>query len=342
MYNSVVLIPAYKPDKSLLTLIEDLHKLSVDKIVIVRDGGGVEFDEIFNHIKTLTYCHLLEHKKNMGKGIALKTGFEYIIKKFPNCLGCITADADGQHLPIDIVNILKKQSQHPNELILGVRGFDKNVPLRSQIGNYLTKWLLSIILFKKIKDSQTGLRGISLLFVRKLLKVSGIKYEFELNMLLNTKSSNINILQIPINTIYIENNKSSHFNPIIDSMKIYFLMLRFIFSSISSFLVDYLLFLGLFCSLHNFLISFLISRLVSLSFNYYINKNIVFKKVKSSTTSILKYLGLVIINFLIVFYFINYLQNLYNINIPVVKIILEIILFMINFYIQKKFIFSNR
>ena len=341
MYNSVVLIPAYKPDKSLLTLIEDLHKLNVDKIVIVRDGGGIEFDEIFNNIKQLPYCYLLEHKKNMGKGIALKTGFEYILKKFPNCLGCITADADGQHLPQDIIKTLQMQSQQPNNLILGVRSFDKNVPLRSKFGNYLTKWLLSIILFKKITDSQTGLRGISLSFMKYLLAVPGSKYEFELNMLLNTKKYSINILEIPINTVYIENNKSSHFNPIVDSMKIYFMMLRFVVSSVSSFLLDYFLFVVLFYGCKNFLIAFVFSRLVSLGFNYYINKNIVFKQSKKSIALIFKYISLVIINFIIVYFLINYLQKHYNINIPTIKIVLELLLFLINFYIQKKFIFNK-
>jgi putative flippase GtrA len=342
MYNSVVLIPAFMPDKALLNLIYNLYKLKVDKIVVVRDGGGEEFDSIFAEISKLPYCHLVVHSKNMGKGVALKSGFKYILANFPNILGCVTADADGQHLSEDIVKVLKQQQENPNNVIVGARSFDKNVPFRSKIGNYITKILLSLVLWQKIIDSQSGLRAIPLDFMPTLIKLKGDTYEFELNMLLNSKRYGFKILQVGIETIYIENNRSSHFNPLIDSVKIYYMMIRYIFSSLFAFLLDYGLFLLIFYLGNNFLIAFLISRTTSLSINYYINKNVVFNGAKKSNlSSVIPYLSLVIINFIVVYFLISKINSFYNVNIPLLKIILEIIMFIINFHIQKKYIFNK-
>lgn len=344
MFNSVVLIPAYMPSEVLLNVIKDLIALKVDKIVVVRDGGGVEFDDIFNKIKLIKECHLVEHSQNMGKGVALKSGFKYILQHFPNCIGCVTADADGQHLPNDIVNILKVQEKNNNSFILGVRNFDNKVPFRSKIGNYITKWLLSIVLFKSIKDTQTGLRGISSNFMNDLLNVDGDKYEFELNMILHAKRLDYVVEQHTIETIYIENNKSSHFNPLIDSIKIYFVLFKFITSSTISFLIDYSLFLFFFYLSSSFLLSFSLSRSISLFVNYYVNKNIVFRYYNKHNLifPILKYATLVAMNFFIVYSIIEFFNNNFNINIPVLKLFVELCMFFINFFIQKHLVFPKK
>lgn len=213
-----VLIPAYNPDERLIKLYNALN--NVLDITIVDDGS--ENKEIFNFIPPSVV-----HSANLGKGEALKSGVNYIIKNFPDCKGIVTADCDLQHSPADIIKLARQLEKEPNKLYLGSRNFKaKNVPLRSFLGNTFMSKIIKVRHNINVKDTQTGLRGIPIDFAKHILKLTCSDFSFETKMLIEAKLCNLPIEEIPIETIYIDNNKHSHFKPLKDSIKIFQTVIR--------------------------------------------------------------------------------------------------------------------
>ncbi|MCP5052955.1 MAG: glycosyltransferase, partial [bacterium] len=272
-----ILIPSYNPDRRLVELVEALIREGVKHIVIVNDGSFPRCDAIFDHLETLEPCTLLKHAVNCGKGRALKTGFNHIYLNFPDAPGIVTADCDGQHQPKDILTVAQSLAQHPGQLIIGARKLGRKVPFRSLFGNICTRFVFSFAIGKKISDTQSGLRGVPLEIIPQLLELNGERYEFEINMLILTKRKSIDVREVPIDTIYIEDNKSSHFNPFFDSMKIYFQLLRFTFSSLLASFLDFIVFALAYRLTGNIMVSLLIGRfLIGSLLNYIINRRLVF------------------------------------------------------------------
>ena len=204
-----VLIPSYKPGEALEILVQELLHREFEMIVVVNDGSGPEFDEIFSRVARSPRVHLVEHGVNLGKGAALKTGLNYALVKCRNLRGVVTADADGQHHPDDIVKVAEALPADGNALVLGVRSFSGSVPLRSRLGNDLTRGLMHALVGQKLADTQTGLRGIPIRLIPHLLHMTSAGYEFELDMLLACKHQGFPVTQVPIRTIYLGNNESS-------------------------------------------------------------------------------------------------------------------------------------
>lgn len=339
--NVCVLIPAYKPDNNLVELIHHLLRLGMKNIVVVRDGGGPECDNVFSQLPD--NIHLVNHEHNLGKGRALKSGLNYITRNFPINTGVVTADADGQHLPSDIVAIAEELKNNPRHLILGARAFNKNVPFRSKFGNTITKYVFSFLSGKEVTDTQTGLRGIPARYIPILLKTSGEGYEYEMNVLIDTKKYNIPIKEYAIQTVYIEDNKNSHFNPFLDSLKIYFLLFCFAISSVISFGIEYGVYiLMLFFFKKGLAIAVLVSRVVSMLINFSVNRKVVFKSNIKFWEAFLKYSMLTFISGLISYSLIKVLHEYVNMNVILAKVISDIGLFFVNFFVQNKLIFRHK
>ncbi len=243
----IVVVPAYQPDEKLLGVVSDFRQSAPSfTMVIVDDGSRKECERIFAELEQKEYVTVLHHSQNKGKGAALKTAFQYISKHFPDCDGILTVDADGQHLVSDALEVCKALREHPDMLITGSRRFTGNVPLRSRIGNGITRAVFHITTGKKLYDTQTGLRAFSFDRIPEMLSLQGDRYEYEINQLLYCCTKGTGVFEVPIETIYIDENKSSHFNTIRDSAKIYKVIIRylaptflkFISSSLLSFLID--------------------------------------------------------------------------------------------------------
>ena len=234
-----VLIPAWRPDRALISLVEELRQSGFTRIVVVNDGSEPEFDALFAGLPDID---LLRHPVNRGKGAALKTGIEHILRTSPEIIGIVTADADGQHLPNDILRVANSLLAHPDSLILGSRGFSGHVPLRSRFGNTVTRHLLRIVAGLALMDTQTGLRGIPASFAAQLPQLAPNGYEFELEMLLAAREQRIGIHEEPIRTIYEPGNSSSHFNPLRDSFRICHVLLRLAFILFAAAAIDCLVF----------------------------------------------------------------------------------------------------
>ena len=112
MEDIVILIPAYKPEKEIMVKFLDELTKKFKNIVIVNDGSGAEFDDFFASLKNQG-LDVVHHEVNKGKGRAIKTGFDYILNKYSNALGTITADCDGQHTVEDITKCAEELRKHP-------------------------------------------------------------------------------------------------------------------------------------------------------------------------------------------------------------------------------------
>src|SRR5262249_9142234 len=151
----------------LLELVRSLPP-AVEEVVVVNDGSGAEFAAVFEGAQRDPRVRVLEHAVNLGKGAALRTGLNYCLCARPNGGSrggangrpIVTADADGQHTPADIVAVGEAGAANPGALVLGARRFEGEVPARSLIGNLVTRSIMRAVVGCRLTDTQTGLRAI--------------------------------------------------------------------------------------------------------------------------------------------------------------------------------------
>ena len=211
----IALIPSYEPTDVLISLTKELV-INDFEVVIVNDGSDNTYDKIFK--ECANYAVVLSYKENHGKGYALKYGLSFIYDNYKNYT-VVTMDSDGQHTIKDAVCLCKKVTN--NKIVLGKRLRDKHIPLRSKLGNAITRKVYEFKTGLKIYDTQTGLRAFNKSVIPFLLSVNGDRFEYEMNVLLSAKSNNINLIEETIDTIYINNNRGSHFRTFKDSYMIY-------------------------------------------------------------------------------------------------------------------------
>ncbi len=243
--SMIIVIPAYEPDEKLLGVLQDFTEQTEYSIIVVNDGSSEPCRPVFDAVKRYSRVTLLEHEVNRGKGAAMKTAFAYIASNYSADESVMTVDADGQHLVKDALRVAERLNEHPDALILGSRKFTGNVPFKSRMGNAITRGVFRFTTGVPVYDTQTGLRAFSARRISEMLALKGDRYEYEINQLVYCTQHQIDIVEEWIETVYIEENKSSHFHVLKDSFRIYKILLlgtsfiRFIASSFSCFLMDY-------------------------------------------------------------------------------------------------------
>lgn len=335
-------IPAYKPSRALLELVPSLTQGRLAHVVVVDDGSGADYECLFSELKRLQGVTVLQHAVNLGKGAALKTGINFIGCSMPEATGVVTADADGQHHTNDILRVAEALEKYPETLVLGVREFNRDVPLRSRLGNQLTRKLTRAIIGWNLKDTQTGLRGIPRKLFPTLLRMNRAGYEFELDMLIAARHHKYEVLQISIQTIYLNGNQESHFNPMRDSLRIYFVLLRFSIVSMLTAIVDNLCFIGMYYLTHNILESQMLGRLCGAGFNYNLARRAVFLSREQHQIVLPKYVSLVIVSGILSYSLIHMLNKLLGLHVIPAKLTAETLLFLFNFCVQRDMIFRRR
>ena len=214
--DTYILIPAYRPDHLLIELLINLKQEGFDAVV-VNDGSGEKFDDVFNEAEK--YAVVLKQNINRGKGAALRLGFSYVNLHPNNHNYVITCDADGQHAVKDIIRINDKLHE-TNNVVLGSRKFDKSVPKRSRNGNFMSRLCRTLITKEYVPDDQCGLRGFPVKDIFNIITLPGDHYEYEMNVICNLQIKRLKFEEVPIETIYLNNNKSSHFKPNLDTFRI--------------------------------------------------------------------------------------------------------------------------
>ncbi len=303
--NVCVVLPSLDPDDKLLTVIDGLLEYGFQDILLINDGSKPENLHYFETAARHRQVTVLHHPENRGKGAALKTAFRYVLENRPGAAGVVTVDGDNQHHPADTRACTEHMLQ-TGRLTLGVRDFSlPEVPKRSRSGNRITSLVFKLFVGMTISDTQTGLRAIPRGCLPTLTAVGGDRFEYETNMLLEMKRKYISFDEVKIRTVYIEENKSSHFRVFRDSWRIYKLIFghffRYVFSSCISGVVEIALFWCLDAALigrfNSFLVTILstgIARLLSSLLNFYINRRLVFHAKGNVWTALLRYFSLAV------------------------------------------------
>ena len=346
-----LIIPAYEPDNRMIFLIKDLRTQYKGSIIVVNDGSSSDYDHLYEEASGYG-CDIIKHYRNLGKGRALKDAFNYCLNRFPDMIGCVTADSDGQHHPDDIFRCMDSLRNNPDKLILGCRNFEgDNIPAKSRFGNKLTMKVCKLLCGLEISDTQTGLRGIPKSFMADMLGVQGERFEYETRMLIESKNR-YPIYEMEIETIYdSKENHQTHLEPIKDSVRIYKIFggvfLNFLFSSLSSGILDVLLFY-LFAkvlkqsTVYYLLIATIFARIISASYNYAVNYTFVFQSDEKHGKSVSKYIALAVVQMCCSGFFVTLGCRVFWILPEVaIKIVVDTLLFFLSYMVQREIIFKR-
>lgn len=339
----VVLIPSYKPDEGLITLLEQLTAQGrYAGIVVVDDGGGAEYSSYFDRAASMEGVFVTHHAVNLGKGRALKTGINEIMQRYPGA-HVVTADSDGQHTPRDIARVADAlEASDSSTIVLGKRVFGKGTPLKSLLGNTITRWVFALSTGKKVYDTQTGLRGLPAELLPEMMRIPGERYEYEMNMLLQAPRDGAEFSEIEIETVYINNNAGSHFNPVRDALRVFSRVLAYAASSMLSFAVDYFCYAVLIELVHlQPELAFIGARAVSSVVNFSLNRNMVFGAQKGSWwKQALGYYALVVVIAVTGSLLVDLGTSApIHLNEYIVKIIVDVMLSVVSFFVQRVLIF---
>lgn len=342
----IVLIPAYEPGPALPRLVDDLLEADPDvEVVVVDDGSGETYRDAFSAVEA-SGAAVVRHPQNLGKGAALKTGIRHVMDAHPGD-DLVTADADGQHTARDILAVADElrtdAASRAASMVLGCRAFAGRVPLRSRVGNALARGVFRVAAGWRLSDTQTGLRGIPSAMLPWLAEQPGDRFEYEQNVLLGVRRAGWSSREVPIETVYLDHNASSHFRPVIDSLRVALPLVRFAGSSVLAFVVDTVALLVL-TTLTGWLVpSIVAARVLSASVNFAVNRRLVFRQQPGSGAvgqavrySILA-LGLLASN-------VVWMTALTDFGVPLLaaKVATEAVLFVTSYGVQKSFVFAQQ
>ncbi len=354
-----VVLPSLDPDEKLTAVIDGLLEYGFTHIILINDGSKKENLHYFEDAAAQhPEIRLLHHEVNRGKGAALKTAFAWFLENRPDSLGVVTVDGDNQHHPED-TRACAMRMMEGGKLVLGVRDFSQpDVPARSRTGNRITSLVFKVFVGMTISDTQTGLRAIPTKDVRTLLDIYGDRFEYETNMLLAMKKYGISFEEVKIRTVYIEENKSSHFRAVRDSWRIYKLILahffRYSLSSIASALID----TGIFALLSAVLLPIVPeqwlasvatvgARTASSLCNFFLNKKLVFDSTVSTKKALLRYYMIAIPNMLLqagltsgIFALLHIPADAHFLR-TVIYVAVMCVLFIATFVLQQRWVFTN-
>lgn len=347
-----IVLPSLNPDEKLNKVVDGLLSAGFEDIVLVNDGSDEAHLEPFRQAAAHKEVTLLTHEVNKGKGRALKTAFSYVVDNRKQTAGVITVDGDNQHTVKDIRACAEKMLECKDKVILGCRDFTQdNVPWKSRVGNVSTSLVFRLLCGIKISDTQTGLRAIPYQYLPLMCEVEGERFEYETQMLFAIKKNHIGTEEVKIETVYLEDNASTHFDPIKDSLKIYKIIFKFMISSGTSFLIDYgiyslLVFLigGNFSRGLRLFIATFAARAVSSICNYAMNKKAVFKSKASVSRSLIRYYILCVFQTAASYVLVYLLSSLCRAGSfleIVLKLAVDIVLFIISFQIQHRWVFKE-
>jgi glycosyltransferase involved in cell wall biosynthesis len=365
--DTAVLIPSYQPDRKLKPYVSQLLGAGFAKIVVVDDGSGAAYDGIFSALgqQADSRVRVIRYTPNRGKGYALRVGMRCLWEECPDCAYVLTADSDGQHTVSDTLRMAEALHVDSRGLLLGSRDFSlPNVPAKSRMGNRITSTVFRVLYGQRVGDTQTGLRGFARALLPRFLQTKGDRYEYEMNQLIDCSTDRIPIRALPIETVYENNNENSHFNPVKDSWRIYRVILsrffRFIAASLIGFLVDY----GIYLLLNNVFrlhvpalnqtVGFLfihfvariglaavLARIVSSTLNFLLNRSYVFGNRSHIGASFWRYATVVVVIVALSAWLTSSLHTWFGWNDNLVKMPVDILLFFLSYYVQRRWVFGG-
>ncbi|MBL7545931.1 MAG: glycosyltransferase family 2 protein [Bdellovibrionaceae bacterium] len=223
MSKIAIVIPTYNPSALLMKTLADLNDdpcIAGMNKVVVNDGStnGLNF---LQQVASDQSFFLIQLKTNRGKGAAIKEAIRYILSQGWPVEFLVTVDSDGQHLAKDVSRVIESASQNTTAIHVGSRRLEKDkTPWRSFFGNFFSRMLFSCLYGSELKDTQSGLRAYPKHFFPTLLSLQSDRYDFEMEAIIRAMQSKVCIAETQIDTVYLMQNKSSHFRPFLDSYRV--------------------------------------------------------------------------------------------------------------------------
>lgn len=352
--QAVILIPSLEPDERLPGYVRRLKEAGFGRIVVVDDGSGEEYQPVFRQAESVEDTVVLRHEVNRGKGVALKTGYRYIMEHYPEISGVITADADGQHTVKDCIRLAEALEEKKRALYLGSRDFSlENVPPKSRSGNRITSAVFRILYGQYLPDTQTGLRAFRREELPFMAEVPGERYEYEMKVLIACSRAGIPMIPVPIETIYENDNEGTHFHPVRDSWRIYKVILGSFFMFAASSLACVAVDQGLFNLLnlavfHNgdakngtvILLCTALARAASSVLNFLLNRNVVFKDRGNAGKAFARYAALCVFIMLLSAGG-TWLLGRTGMSSTLAKIITDTVLYFASYHFQARWVFRG-
>ena len=359
-----IIVPSLDPDEKLRQVVDGLRAEGFEDIILVNDGSHAENVHRFEECAALPGVTVLTHEVNRGKGRAMKTAFAWCIENRPDIDGVITVDGDNQHRPKDVRACAEAMCADPSKVWLGVRDFSlEHVPLRSRFGNTVTRTIVRLACGAAITDTQTGLRAIAAQYLPLMCEIDGERYEYETQMLLSLRDEKVGIGEVVIDTVYIDENQTSHFDTLRDSWKIYKIIFRHIFRRLKTFLkfsacsfLTFLLDYGLFTLLNTVifsgqdggtreLLATYGARVVSAAANFLLNRKMVFRSQNSVASSAWRYAALSVVQATVSALLVWAVQSVTGssrLMETAIKLPVDLLLFIVSYQIQKKWVFVEK
>ena len=352
-----LILPSLNPSDKFDAVVDGAVAAGFADIVIVDDGSDEAHKAHFRRAEQHPQVTVLTHEVNRGKGQALRTAFEFLTKERPDCLGAVTIDGDGQHRTPDIL-ACASAIKADDVLVMGCRDFSgPDVPARSRSGNRITCAVFRLLCGIRLSDTQTGLRGFPAALFPAMLRVRGDRFEYETNMLLDCKRQGVSFLEVPIETVYEDDNSESHFRPIVDSFKIYKFIFLYLASSLAGAGVDLLVFYVVRLLLQPpvdrwdipeataVLIATVTARACSSFLNFNLNKSVVFHGKGKFGETMLRYYALAIpqmlLSALLVYLLSQWAASGASLLTTIIKFVVDIALFFISYRIQQNWVFKK-
>ncbi len=336
-----VLIPAYEPDERLIDLVRDLAPTA--PVLLVDDGSGPSYGEVFTVAEGFG-ATVLRHRVNRGKAAALRTGLAWI-RDHSAKVDVVCADADGQHRPADIMRVAaeltrRRRAHEPPAVVLGARAFDGEVPWRSRVGNRATSALVAAASGAALADTQTGLRAYPAELIPWALGVRGERFSYELRLLLEAARAGIPLVEVPIATVYLDDNRSSHFRPVRDSALVLWPLAAFAASSLAAFALDTAILLAASALGLGLGAALVTARASSALLNFTLNRRAVFRADGPPLPQLARYVALALA-VLGAGYASLWLLTWAGLPLLVAKVITDGALWFASFGLQRSFVFAR-
>ena len=341
----IVLIPAYEPGGTLSQLVRDLRASpSQPHVVVVDDGSGDAYAGEFD-AASRAGASVLSYTLNRGKGFALRTGVAQIVEQFPGEI-VVCADSDGQHRVDDILRVAQRaadaEAEGKGAIILGGRRFIGDVPVRSRLGNTVSRLAFAAVASVRVHDTQTGLRAYPPHLLLWMLSIAGDRFDYELNLLLDAAAAGIPVIELEVATVYLRNNASSHFRPIVDSARVLRPLMAFGLSSFAAFLLDLAALQVIFALTGSLLAAVVGSRAVSGTVNFLVNRYLVFRSRAAPVRShAVRYVALALAMVASGYLMLSAL-GAFGVGLVPAKVLSDVTLYVLSFQVQRLVIFARR
>ncbi len=215
----VVIVPALDAESSIGEVVSESLRFT-SNLVVIDDGSTDRTAEKAQ----AAGAFVIRHPRNLGKGAALRTGFEHALNLGAGAV--ISLDADGQHVPREIPRFIEVWKESSADLIIGSRShLFKGMLRRRRAANKFSARSISWAAQVAVSDSQSGFR----LYSRKLLetvKTEGSGFDAESEVIVLAGRAGLKIESIPIELGFVNGISTSHYRPVADTLKIALTLVR--------------------------------------------------------------------------------------------------------------------